>query len=290
MLTFDYIKPKGLDEACNLLVTYGSQAKLLAGGTDLLVEIRDKKREFAGLRYVIDIKGIPELRVLGEDDGHLKIGACVTYRELMGSPLIKRYAPLLAEAASVVGAPQIRNRGTLGGNVVTASPAGDAIPALVALNTTLHIRNGQAEREVPLTDVFVGPYRTNLSPGDLIVYFRLPKLADGEKSCFIKLGRRKALAVSMINVAAIAKQDVQRRVVDIRIAPGSITPRPMRIRAAEELLLGKVPTRALLEEAGRITGEEMVRQSGIRASTPYKQPVVAVLVRRALEKVLELDA
>jgi len=278
---FAYTSPSSLGEALEILRDYGERACVIAGGTDLMIAIRERELR---AEVVVDISAIPELRGIREVGNQLCIGPLVTHGELASSGLIKRGASVLGRAAKSVGAPQIRNMGTIGGNIINASPAADTIPALVVLGAQVVLKRNGGERNVQITDFFLGPYKTKIRPQELLTEIIFAKLDDTWKSSFIKLARRKALAISRINIAAMAKMD-EKRAKEVRVSVGSSTPTPCRMEKAEALLRGAVPSAAVIEEASRMVAEEMVARSGVRPSTEYKRPAVQGLVKRALQEV-----
>ena len=283
-MKFSYLRPSSVTEALELLSRYTGRAKVLAGGTDLLVQLRDEDPKLAGLEYVVDISFLKELEYVREEGDFISLGPLTTHGRLVRDSLIARWAPFLAVAAEQVGSPQIRSRGTVGGNIVNASPAADTVPVLVALDAVLTLRSAAGERRMPIADAFGGPYRSTLGPGELLTEICFPKLPDPDRTSFIKIARRKALAIARLNVAVALGLGPGREVLDARIAPGSVMPRPGRIRPAEEALLGQVLSDEAIETAARRVSEEMIKASGVRWSTPYKAPVAEVITRRALQE------
>jgi len=285
---FDFIKPGNLDEACDLLVRYKDRAKLIAGGTDLVIALREEKLPNC-LEIIIDISNLEELNHIKEEGKYIRIGSGVRHVEIAKNKLIKKYAPVLSTAASVVGSPQIRNRGTIVGNIITASPAADTIPVLMVLNTILVIRKGKEKREIAVKDIFIGPNKVNLKSDEIVGEIYFEKLPLDAKSDFIKLARRNAVDKSRINIAVEAQQNKNKEITDIRISVGSLTPIPERFKDAEDLLLGEIPTQDLIQKAGKKIAEEMINKSGYRWSTEYKEPVVKSLIGRVLNRVLEVE-
>lgn len=239
-----------------------------------------------GSAYVLDISRLEELRTVTLTKETLVVGAAVTYTELIANREAIEHAPVVTLAARRVGSLQIRNVGTLGGNVANASPAADSVPALLVHNTWVRIQSAFEERVEPLENVIVGPYSTNLKPGELIIGFILEPLPD-HRAEFQRIARRKALSVARINAASVAKVDADGVVTDIRLSVGSITPRPGRMTAAENSLRGKVPNEKVIREAAAEVSGEMIRQSGIRHSTEYKRPAVEGLVVKTLSRLFE---
>ena len=288
MQNFNFIRPNNLDEACDLLVRYKDRAKLIAGGTDLVIALREEKLPNC-LEIIIDISNLEELKYIKEEGKYIRIGSRVRHVEIAKNKLIKKYAPALSTAASVVGSPQIRNRGTIVGNIITASPAADTIPVLMVLNTILVIRKGKEKREIAVKDIFIGPNKVNLKSDEIVGEIYFEKLPLDAKSDFIKLARRNAVDKSRINIAVEAQQNKNKEITDIKISVGSLTPIPERFKDAEDLLLGEIPTQDLIQKAGEKIAEEMINKSGYRWSTEYKEPVVKSLIGRVLNMVLEVE-
>jgi CO/xanthine dehydrogenase FAD-binding subunit len=281
--TFDYTTPNTIEEAIELLWQAEGKAKVIAGGTDLVIGLRSGDYT---PQSIIDITRIEELRKIGEKNGAVSIGAAVTHSEIASSLLVKKYGKILSDAASEIGSPQIRNLGTIGGNIVNASPAADTIPPLMVLNAMGRVVSRGGEKEVPLSQLFKGPYETNLKPHELLVQITFQKLPPETKSSFVRLARRDAMAIARMNVAIIL-QIGKNRIEDVRIAVGSVTPTPQRMSEAETFLKGKLPDQRSLKKASLKVSEAMIQRSGIRTSTSYKKPVVEALFMRAVKKALE---
>ncbi len=288
MQNFNFIRPDNLEKACDLLVRYKDKAKLIAGGTDLIIALREEKLPNC-LEIIIDISNLEELNYIKEEGKYIRIGSGVRHAEIAKNKLIKKYAPVLFIAASVVGSPQIRNEGTIAGNIVTASPASDTIPALIVLDSILVIRKGKEKRKMFLKDVFEGPNKVNLESDEIVGEIYFEKLPLDVKYDFIKLARRNAVDKSRMNIAIVAQQNKNKKIIDIRISVGSLTPIPGRFKDAEDLLLGEIPTQDLIQKAGKKIAEEMIKKSGYRWSTEYKEPVVKSLIGRVLNGILEVE-
>ncbi|MGD0261141.1 MAG: FAD binding domain-containing protein [Verrucomicrobiota bacterium] len=282
MRAFDYIAVETIAEACSVLAGHGPEAAILAGGTDLLIELR--RATTKAPKVVLDISRAPELGGIGEADGSITIKPLATHSEVARSGLVQKFAPLLGSAASAIGSPQIRERGTVGGNIMNAAACADTVPPLVALGATVTLQSKGGCRELALAELFVKPYQTKAKPDELLTAICFPKLAPAARSAFIKLGRRNALSISRISVAAVLQMGSDGRIVEARIVPGAAFPTWKRVPAAEQMLLGKKPTAKLFAAAGQKVSEEMIKATGRRWSTEYKEPVIAVLVRRALEQ------
>jgi len=285
ILPFDYKIPNTIEEAVELLWQADGKAKLIAGGTDLVIGLRNGDQNPP---LIIDVTRIEELRKIEEKDGTILIGAAATHSEIASSPLIKKYAKVLSDAASEIGSPQIRNLGTIGGNIVNASPAADTLPPLMVLNATGKVVSKEGEKQVPLDQLFKGPYETSLKPRQLLVQVMIQKLSSGMKSSFIRLARRDAMAIARMSVAIVLEiEKRKKRIKDIRISAGSVTPTPQRFSEAEDFLVGKSPDEEALRRASLKISEMMINRTRIRASTPYKKPVVEALFVRAMKKALE---
>jgi len=281
---FQYKIPLTLQEACDLLWESGGKAKVIAGGTDLVIGLRkgDLKPPL-----LIDITRLPELHGIEEKNGLITIGAGVTHAELSSSALLKKNGKILSEAASEIGSPQIRNLGTIGGNIVNASPAADTVPALMVLDAAGEVISREGKRKVPLADLFKGPYETALKPCEILTRISFERLSADTRCSFVRLARREAMAIARMSVAlALRIGREEDRIEDIRISVGAVTPTPHRIADAEVFLKGRSPDRDLFKEASRKVSESILGRSGMRASSSYKVPVVEALFIRALEEAL----
>jgi CO/xanthine dehydrogenase FAD-binding subunit len=278
MFQFDYLRPKDVNEALGKLREV--EAWPLAGGTNLLVDIR------AGTirpRVVLDIGLLQELRGLTYEKGLIEIGPCLTMKELTNSQLIRSKAPLLGQSALSVGGPQIRNRATLGGNIVSASPAADTVVALVSLGATVLLQSAKGVRKALLEDLFVGPGQTKIEKDELLtrIFFKPPN--SDERGFFYKLGRRNALAVAVVNLAILAKIDgTTRKWESVRIVLGSVAPTVMRAEKAEALLSNRLVDDNLIREAAKTAASECSPISDLRASADYRRSMVEGLLERGL--------
>jgi carbon-monoxide dehydrogenase medium subunit len=278
MFQFDYLRPKGLNEALGKLREV--EVWPLAGGTNLLVDIR------AGTirpQVVLDIGLLQELRGLTYEKDLIEVGPCLTMTELASSPLIRSKAPLLAQSALSVGGPQIRNRATLGGNIASASPAADTVVALVSLGAKALLQSTKGVREVLLEDLFAGPGQTKIGKDELLtrIYFKPP--GSDERGFFYKLGRRNALAVAVVNLGILARMDgTTRKWESVRIVLGSVAPTVMRAKKAETLLSNQVVDENLIREAAKLAASECSPISDIRASADYRRSMVEGLVEKGL--------
>ena len=280
----EYIVPSSLSEACDVLENHGSETKIIAGGTDLVINLR---RGEVKPRFLLDISALQELCQIEDAGEQIRIGAACTHRQISESPLLKRYGGILPAASARVGSRQVRTLGTLGGNIVNGSPAADTLPALMVLNARFNIVSKQGQGQGLLPGIYRGPYQTRLKPNELLSHITIDKLP--RKACyrFFRVARRKGMATARINGAVVLwKEDTGGGVEEIRISVGSVTPIPCRMTEAENLLRGAVPSEEVLEGACLKIGEAMVEASGVRKSTEYKQPVVHTLVKRAIQDAL----
>ena len=281
MKPFDYIAAKTADEAIALLAQHGSSAKILAGGTDLLADLK-----FASdaPSLIIDITRAEDLRGIGVVDDGLRIGALVTHSELMESPLVRDMFPALVDAAHSIGAVQTRNLGTVGGNLVTAVPSMDSGPTLIVLDASVTVASRAGRRRLPLVELFVGPRKTALGADELLLDIVIPRQNLGKPAAFQKFGLRKGQALALVNAAASFWTDRGAgRFVEPRIALGAVAPTVIRAPQAEAYLAGRLVTPEAMVEAGRIAAAEAKPISDFRASAGYRRDLIAVLVKRALE-------
>lgn len=300
----EYRRAYSIDEAVGLLNEAGVESRLLAGGTDMLIQMR--RDEVAPCRLV-DVLRTPELREIEVDAGKVIIGSSVTFSQLLTSEIIKEHAPILAEMAAEAGAVQLRNMGTIGGNVANAALAADSLPVLIALDAAVHLvgknrphqngghQNGGHQNEahknggrvLPLVDFVTGPGKTQLQPGELITAFSFP--IPGGRSSFIKVGRRNALNIARLSMSATGILSDRGEIVSVHLVPGAALRHTQRVTEVETLLLGQRPSFKLFEAAGQKMAEVMIAVSGRRWSTPYKEPVIATLTQRALTRIFLQD-
>lgn len=279
MKPFEYYEPASLAEASDLLRRLGKDASIIAGGTDLLVEM---KEELRSVLHVVNIKKIQNLRDFTYDPAAgLRFGALVTVREIETSPHVIGNYPNLAKAVNLLGSVQVRNRATVVGNICRASPSADTIPPLIADGASLTVYNGGTERTVLLEDFFTGPGRTVLSPGDIVTGISLPAPRPTSGRAYIKHGRRKAMELATVGVA-VSIEHAAGHCSDIRIALGAVAPTVIRARRTEDLLRGRTIDAALLAEAAESAMQEATPIGNVRASAAYRRDMVGVLTRRAI--------
>jgi carbon-monoxide dehydrogenase medium subunit/xanthine dehydrogenase FAD-binding subunit len=281
MKSFEYIRCESVEAACAALDTHAGKARILAGGTDLLLELRRTDAPPAGI--VVDISRVAQLRGIWLHEGEIRIGPLTTHAELSRSDVLRSQAGFLAVAAGAIGSPQIRNRGTVGGNIMNAATCADTVPPLVALGARLTLRSVQGERVVNIEDFFERPYKTVARENEVLTLISFRPVPAHARTAFVKLGRRNALSIARLSVAAMIAKDPQGIITEARIVPGAALPVWKRITESETSLIGAKPSALNFAAAGRKASEAMVEMTGRRWSTEYKEPVLAVLVRRALE-------
>lgn len=275
----DYLAPSTLEEALETLGEQNDGTQIIAGGTDLVPRMRSR---------VVEPALLVDLRLLNLDgieltaDG-IRIGASATHTDILESALLAEHCPALSEAAADIAGPPIRNRGTVGGNLVNASPAADLAPPLLVYDALVILAKAGSTREIPLVDFFTGPGQTELAADEILTEIRIPAVPPNTTSKFIKLGKRKAMAVAVVSVAARLTLDGAGQISGARIAMGSVAPTPMRAPQAEAALEGQSPSVELFKKAAEIAKTESAPISDIRASGDYRKKMVAVLTRRALE-------
>jgi len=236
----------------------------------------------------VDISPVAALRGIAVAGGTVTVGALATHHELESDAELRRVASLLGQAAATVGSPQIRNRGTIGGNIANAAACADTLPPLVALGATLTLRSARGTREVAAADFVTKPYETVLRDDEIVTAFSFPALARDEVSAFVKLGRRNALSISRLSVAVIARRLADGALADVRIAAGSVAPTVRRFPDTEACLAGSRGEDAAVAAAAATLAATMIKETGRRWSTPYKEPVVQAMARRAVRAALEV--
>jgi len=275
----EYLKPGSKEEAIELLLRYGDEGKLIAGGTDILIT-KDPRTE-----ALIDITGLG-LSYINADSEGLKIGATTVFSDIAASPEINRNPYIIvAEAAREMGTPQIRNLGTIGGNICNALPSADSAPALLVLDATLIIAGPGGKRSLAITDFFRGVRENALAGGELLTEIQLPVFPTNTKATFVKKGRVATADLAIVNVAVRLSIDTDGACQDLRIALGAVAPTPLRAIEAEAMLQGKKPEAALLEKVATRASEEINPISDVRSSAEYRRILSRVLVERALKEV-----
>jgi len=273
---FDYISLTSLSDTLDFLALQGDESSVIAGGTDLVIKLGSGEIKTRNLVNVLDISDFKRLKI---HDDRISIGPTATHTELEYSPVLNRFAPVLCRGAGIIGSPQIRNQGTIGGNIGNASPAADTVPALMALNSRLKIISAGRERWVPIADFFVKPHETILARDELIGEIEVEKLPENTPFSFQRVARRRAMDIAQMSVAVILFMDERGdRIREARIAPGSVTPTPVRIREAEKILEGERPTEDIIAMAAAEVSERTIDETDLKWLPEYKKPALKGLV------------
>jgi aerobic carbon-monoxide dehydrogenase medium subunit len=308
MKKFDYFRPKTFEEALTLLAKYGEKAKLIAGGTDVIVMIKQKA---IAPDVLISLQGIPGLDQM-KYNGSLSIGPMVTHRAIEKSEVIRKNFSALADAVDYLGSVQIRNVATIGGNVCTAAPSADTATPLLVLGTQVKIKNLKEERTLPVEEFFKGPGESTLKKGEMVKELLIPKPVPNTGSAYYKLQRRLALDLPILGVSVLLSLDKSKVTCsdllctaspistilhkmeedeiickDVRIALGVAAPTPMRALKAEALLRGKKLSDELLEEVANTASQEAQPRDSLRGEAWYRKDMVRVLVKRMAMKSIE---
>jgi carbon-monoxide dehydrogenase medium subunit len=279
-----YIQPKTIEETLELLLKYGEQARIINGGTDLLLEIERGQRKPDIVIDISRIEGLDEIRL---EDGWIYLGAGLTHNQAITSQLLRMHAYPLARACWEVGAPQIRNRGTVAGNIITASPANDTVTPLMALGAQVKLQSAaRGERSLPLEAFILAVRKTALAPDELLTGISFPVLKENERGTFIKLGLRRAQAISVVNVAVVL-DFAENKVERARITLGAVAPTIVSAQGAEQYLPGRALVAETIAEAARLAAQAAHPIDDIRGSANYRREMVRVLTARALHQLAD---
>jgi carbon-monoxide dehydrogenase medium subunit len=281
-----YITASSVDEVLNALAEHGERARVVAGATDLILEIELGVRK--GIDVLIDVTRIPNQKyMILDDEGLIHLGPLVTHNDCVASDLIRQRALPLAQASWEVGAPQIRNRSTVAGNLITASPANDTITPLMALGASVVLRSQKAERTVPLSDFYAGLRQTVMQPDEMLVDIHFPALdPQTQRGAFIKLALRRAQAISVVNAAVILKMDDD-VIADASVTLGAVTPVIVHAEATESFLAGRRLNVGTIEKAAELALESASPIDDVRSSAAYRVEMVKVAVRRILNELAQ---
>jgi CO/xanthine dehydrogenase FAD-binding subunit len=284
MQRFQFYSPNSLEDALEYIADRKQKCRTIAGGTDLIPAL---KKEDIRPDYLLNINEIDELKGVEAFDNQVRIGATTTFTEMIESETLNRFFPLLVTAAASVGGPQIRNRGTIGGNVVTNGPCADVLPGIVALDGKLELLSKQGGRRLlPVADALVTAHETRIRPDELLTAVLVQKPMPGTKSGFEKLGRRNAMAKARLNLSIVLRLDPGEIISAASIVPGAVMPVAARMKGVESILICRRATPALIQDAADALAEAFVSKAGIRWSTEYKVPVLKNVFKRVMLRVL----
>jgi carbon-monoxide dehydrogenase medium subunit len=284
---FEYLKPKTLKEVCDLLAQYNGQAKVIAGGTALIPQMKWRQ---VNPVYIIGLKNIPELDTIEYKKDHgLTLGPLTTIRDIENSSIIKEHYPVLSQSTSLLGPIEIRNLATIGGNLCNASPAANTALALMVLDAKIKIVSSKSEKMVPVEECFKDAYRTILDSNEIITELHVPDLPPLSFSAYFQIGTRKSpLDRAIVSVALLISFDSKDHICkDVKIALGSVAPGPMRAKKAERVLISKELDEKLMEEAANVASQEAKPITDLSASDQYKREIVKVLLHRLIKKSID---
>jgi CO/xanthine dehydrogenase FAD-binding subunit len=283
MHEFRYLEPRNIAEACVMLAEYGGRARLLAGGTDLVLQMETGRHKPEAVIYLGRLHELEGIRF--HERSGLTVGSLATMRDLETHPVVRERYPTLARGAAEVGSVQIRNLATLGGNLCNASPSADTAPSLLSLDAQVKIAGTGGERTVTVDQFWTGPGRTDLKHDELVTGIVLPAPAPGARTFYYKLAVRKAMDLAIVGIAvSLVRQNGSCR--DVRIALGAVAPVVLRAAEAEQLIAAGPANPARLEEAARLAMEATQPISDQRASAHYRREMVRALTHRALSELL----
>lgn len=278
---FELWTPESLPEALEMLAKAAPDIVPLAGGTNLVVDMRSGRHS---PKIVLDLSRLTDMRGMRTPNSHIWLGGGVTIAELLDSPLIEQSALPLRQAARLFASPLVRNRATLAGNLVDGSPAADTAPPLLALDAEVELASLESTRHIPLASFFLGVRRTLLQPDELLTSVSIPVPSPRMAFGYTKLGLRKADAISVVSAATAIELDPDGRCTKARIALGSVAPIPLRACAAEDCLQGELLSPEAMAEAADLAARAVSPISDLRASADYRRRMVAILVRRLVEQ------
>ena len=279
---FEYLSPQTVQEACSLLAQHGDKAKVLAGGTDLMNVMKER---VITPEYVIGLRNISDLDYIEADADGIRIGALTTLTSLGNSSIVKEKFPCLAEVPGKMATVQIRNMGTVGGNLCNAAPSADTAPILICLGAQAKIAGPNGERVVALEDFFSGPGQTVLEDGEILTEIQVPNQPSNTAGAYFKMSR-VAVDLAIVGVGAVITADGD-TCSDIKITLGAVAPTPIRAKNTEALIKGKKIEDSLIEEAGKTAAEEATPIDDVRGSAFYRTEMVNVLTKRAIRLALD---
>lgn len=278
MKNFQFVNAKTVDEAVGHLAALGPKAYVVAGATNVMVDIRDGKRNDLTL---VNIRDIAALKGISLENGLVRIGALATIAELAASGLLKENAPCLYAAANVFADPTTRNSATIGGNLLKASAGGDTLPSLMVMEADVHLKSARGERVLPINGAFVALGKTKVEPDELVTHFTFK---PAPHTAFMKMAQRRSMAISVATAAAYVEADAQGVLKACRIALGAVASTPVRASHAEQALLGvNAKDDAAFAAMYEAVQQDMnPRPHSVRATVEYRRQVVPVLIKRAV--------
>ena len=282
MQAFDYIAPKNVDEVISLLVSRNGDARVLCGGTDLIVQLREGRRQ-AGL--VVDVKNIPDLtQVIYDGENGLRIGAAAACHDICSNPIVQQKYPGLVDGIHLIGGVQIQNRASVGGNLCNASPAADSIPALIVHHAICHITGQGSSRTIPVEEFCVAPGQNALKAGELLTHIQVPAPQKNSGASYLRFIPRNEMDIAVVGAGASVLLDEDgKRFVAVRIGLGAVAPTPLLVSSAGDFLSGTDLTRANIKEVARIAQSVAKPITDLRGTAEHRKHLVAVLVERALD-------
>jgi len=281
---FEYLEAGSVDEACSLLSKYKDTARLIAGGTEVLVLARKGK---ISPQYVINIKSIPDLADIEYGEDGLRIGALSTLSDIESSPVVKEKFPVIAYSAGLIGSQQVRNTGTIGGNLCNAAPFGDMAPSLIGLGARVKLKGVSAERTILLEDFIEGPGKSAIKEDEMMLEVHVPNPLPNTYTFYRKLPARTSIDIAVVSVAAVVVLDPKdNHISDAKIVLGAVSPTPVRAHRAENILKGEIFNEELIEKAAEAAVEETRPISDLRASNGYRKEMVKVLTAQALKELM----
>lgn len=281
---FDFHEPTTLKEACQILAQYGTKAKLIAGGTDLMVNM---KKKILSPEQVVSISRIAELKKLDTSGDSIRIGACFTVAELSSSDMIQKRLSALCNGAKNLGTPLIRNLATIGGNIGSARPAADLPPSLMVYGAQVVLNCISGERTLSLDKFFLGPGFTTVKPDEILTEIQIPAPKPRSGAGYINIGIRKGQDCNIVNVASFIELDNDGIIQNARIVMGCVGPTPFRAGSAEKILIGQKPGSELFLRAGSAASSDSTPIDDLRGSAAYKKEMAGVLTRRTLDIALK---
>ncbi|MHA1225676.1 MAG: FAD binding domain-containing protein [Candidatus Hodarchaeales archaeon] len=284
MYTFQIETPKDLKEALELKWKFGAELHSLAGGTDVLVSIRNKRVDWGERPHLLNIRLLKELAFVKESKESIEIGPMMTHADLIRHPLVEKFVPTLSKALSYIGSPQIRNLGTISGNMCHASPAADSLPILYARDSKIEVSTLENKRLVPINEFLTGPGQIEIGAQEIVTKIIIPKL-EGYTGDYLTLRQRNALSCNVVSVG-IEMKEHDGTVEDIRIALGAVSQTVVRGTKTESFLRGKKLDKEVVLKACKMLPDECVPIDDVRSNREYRKAMTGVLLKKFLQRFL----